>query len=92
MNVNILGERKEVLAAMFVPPSVNSKLMKYIEEAEEKLKDEMDWSIKLIEQSGTSLGMMFVPKFPMITGCPRGVSFSICGNTGIKCKEKGGNI
>ena len=89
MNVNILGERKEVLAAMFVPPSVNSKLMKYIEEAEEKLKDEMDWSIKLIEQSGTPLGMMFVPKFPMITGCPRGVNCSICGNTGIKCKEKG---
>ena len=80
---------KETLAVMFIPPSVNSLLLQKIMEAEEKLAPEMDWNVKLIEQSGIPLGMTFIPKFPLLQGCPRGMDCKLCENTGIKCNKKG---
>ena len=82
-------DEKEVVAAMFVPPSLDSKLMKSIEEEERKMSSEMDWGIKLVEQSGLPLGLMFVPKFPLQAGCPKGNKCIICSNTGVKCGKKG---
>ena len=58
-------------------------------EAEEKLGPDMDWGVKLVEQSGFPLGRCFVPKFPILAGCPRGVDCIICNNTAVKCSKKG---
>ena len=80
---------KEITAAMFVPASKHSLLFKYIMEAEEKLGPDMDWGVKLVEQSGFPLGRCFVPKFPILAGCPRGVDCIICNNTAVKCSKKG---
>ena len=43
---------KEVVAAMFIPPSFDSLLLKNIQEEEERMANDMDWKIKIIEQSG----------------------------------------
>ena len=80
---------KDTLAAMFIPPSVNSLLLQYISEEEKKLEPEMDWRIKLVEQSGLPLGMCFIPRFPLLPGCPRGEDCTLCGNTAVKCSRKG---
>ena len=83
------SSEKEIAATMFIPQSRSSLLIKYIEEEEKKIESDMDWRIKLIEQSGFPLGLAFIPKFPLIGGCPRGVECSLCENTGIKCSKKG---
>ena len=80
---------KDIVCAMFVPPSEDATLFKCIEEAELKLTDMMDWRIKLVEQSGIPLGSIFIPKFPLESGCPKGVDCLICSNTGVKCSKKG---
>ena len=85
---NVVGE-KEVLTAMFIPPSKDSLLLKFIEEEEEKMSGDMEWRVKLIEQSGVPLGLHFIPKFPLLEGCPRGTECILCHNTGIKCKKRG---
>ena len=85
---NVVGE-KEVLTAMFIPPSKDSLLLKFIEEEEEKMSGDMEWRVKLIEQSGVPLGHHFIPKFPLLEGCPRGTECILCHNTGIKCKKRG---
>ena len=74
---------------MFIPPSKDSLLLKFIEEEEEKLSEVMDWKIKLMEQSGIPLSLTFIPKFPLIEGCPRGNECILCNNTNIKCRTKG---
>ena len=80
---------KEILTAMFVPPSKDSLLIKYIEEEEEKMVGDMQWRVKLIEQSGVPLGRYFISKFPLLEGCPRGTECILCHNTGIKCSKRG---
>jgi len=80
---------KEIAATMFVPASRKSLLLKYMEEEEDKLVGEMSWKIKLIEQAGFPLGRLFIPKFPLEEGCPKGEDCVICGNTGVKCNKKG---
>ena len=82
-------KNKEIVATMFVPPSNKSLLFDYLVEEEDKLAGEMRWRIKLIEQSGFPLNRLFIPKFPLLEGCPRGQECSICGNTGVKCNRKG---
>ena len=84
-----VSERKDIECAMFVPPSEGSLLLKYVEDAESKLDDRMEWGVKLVEQSGFPLGMNFIPKFPLEAGCPKGSDCTICGNTAIKCSKKG---
>ena len=74
---------------MFVPPSANSLLLQKITEAEQKLDPDMEWKVKLVEQSGFPLGMCFIPKFPLLPGCPRGEGCIVCGNTAVKCNKKG---
>ena len=81
-------ERKEIICAMFVPPSAGSLLMKKIEEAEEDIKNLMDWDIKIVEQSGVPLGMCFLPSFPLLCGCPTGPDCVLCHNTAVKCNKK----
>ena len=83
------SEKKDIVCAMFVPPSLNSKLLYEVEEAEREIDDKMDWSVKLIEQSGFPLGMSFIPKFPLKDGCEKGLNCILCGNTSIKCSKKG---
>ena len=56
---------------IFVPQSNGSKLVRKIEEAESELGGSMTWNIKVIEQSGTPLALMFTPKFQMEFGCHR---------------------
>ena len=82
-------DNKEIAATMFIPPSGGSLLFKHIEEEENKMVGEMSWKIKLIEQSGVPLNLIFIPKFPLSDGCPRGEECSLCENTGIKCNTKG---
>ena len=79
---------KDVICAMFVPPSVDSLLLRNIEAAEADLESKMDWNIKIIEQSGMPLSLCLIPKFPLINGCPKGVSCEVCGNTAIKCSKR----
>ena len=50
---------------------------------------DMRWRIKLIEQSGIPLNLIFIPKFPLFDGCPREEACCLCENTGIKCNRKG---
>ena len=66
------NETGDIICAMFVPQSNNGQLLKRIEEAELKLKGEMSWRIKLLEQSGIPLALSFIPKFPLNAGCPKG--------------------
>ena len=84
-----IKNNKDVICAMFVPPSVNSLLLRSIEAAEADLESKMDWNIKIIEQSGMPLSLCLIPKFPLINGCPKGVSCEVCGNTAIKCSKRG---
>ena len=80
---------KEIVSAMFVPGSTNLLLLQKIVEAEEAMAPDMQWKVKIVEQSGFPLGMYFAPKFPLLAGCPRGEGCNICGNTGVKCNKKG---
>ena len=88
-NVEHNQSNKEILTTLFVPASKNSLLLKSIMEAENSLAPEMDWRVKIVEQSGFPLGMCFVPKFPLLHGCPKGEGCILCGNTGVKCNKKG---
>ena len=63
-----IKNNKDVICAMFVPPSVNSLLLRSIEAAEADLESKMDWNIKIIEQSGMPLSLCLIPKFPLING------------------------
>ena len=83
------NNKKEVIATMFIPPSKGSLLFNLVKEEEEKIADDMDWNIKLMEQSGIPLCLTFIPKFPLEDGCPRGKECAICSDTNILCKKKG---
>ena len=56
-------DTRETLCAMFVPPSIESKLTEKIISVEEKLRDKLQWKVKVLEQSGIPLAMTFIPKF-----------------------------
>ena len=73
------------MAAIFVPQSNGSKLVRKVEEAESELRESMTWNIKVIEQSGTPLALMFTPKFQMELGCPLASACVLCNNTAIQC-------
>ena len=82
-------EKKEIVCAMFVPPSRGSKLLNNILLVEEELERDMDWKVKIIEQSGIPLVMSFIPSFPLEVGCPTGADCNICGGSGMNCGKKG---
>ena len=83
------GNIKDTVCAMFVPPSNDSILLKNIESAEADLESLMDWNVKVVEQSGMPLGLCLIPKFPLLSGCPKGPTCEVCGNTAVKCSKKG---
>ena len=81
-------DEKITICAMFVPQSKDSRLMIKVQEAEEKIKRDMLWNVKILEQSGIPLSLSFIPKFPLQAGCPRGNKCVLCGNSGIRCSAK----
>ena len=76
-------------AVMFVPQSQNSILLEKIVNSEATLLKNSKWTIKVLEQSGTPLALLFTPKFPLNDGCPRGNRCKQCkdGN-GIACAAR----
>ena len=78
----------ETLCAMFVPPSIESKLTEKIISVEEKLRDKLQWKVKVLEQSGIPLAMTFIPKFELLNGCPKGDGCMIRECGGIKCAQR----
>ena len=55
------GTTKDILCAMFVPPSHDSRLLEHIEAADAEVEGNMDWNIKIVEQAGVTLGRCFIP-------------------------------
>ena len=83
-----VAREKETVCAMFIPPSHGSELQRNILFVKGKLEGDMDWKVKLIEQSGIPLVMSFIPSFPLDVGCPNGAECSICGGTGMNCRRE----
>ena len=79
---------RDIVCAMFVPPSQNLDLFERIVNIERDLADKTEWSVKILEQSGTPLALNFVPKFPLIQGCPKGSMCTLCENDGRGCGGK----
>ena len=84
---------------MFVPSSPGSELLNILEKKENEAlaRKEFSWGVKLVEKSGTPLNMLFIKKFPLLSGCPINTSpacgteklnCSVCENDALKCSPK----
>ena len=56
-----LGRNRETVAVMFVPPSNGSQLINKVEAVENELRKSLSWNVKVMEQSGTPLALIFIP-------------------------------
>jgi len=73
---------------MFVPKTMNSKLIDMLQETENNLSGLTGWGTKLVEKPGVPLLMLFIKPFPMKEGCARGKECLLCNNKGNKCMAK----
>ena len=73
---------------MFVLPSIDSKSTDKIISVEEKLRDKLQWKVKVLEQSGTPLAMTFIPRFELLNWCPKGDGCLIRECGGLKCAQR----
>ena len=92
-------ENKNITTVMFVPSSPGSELLNILEKRENEAlaRKEFSWGVKLVEKSGTPLNMLFIKKFPLLSGCPINTSpacgteklnCSVCENDALKCSPK----
>ena len=83
-------DKRQFDCVMFVPQSRDSRLFNMNSEVETSQLGENDnWRIKVLEQSGTPLSLLFTTRFPNNLGCPRGLDCKICkSNDGVKCSKK----
>ena len=58
---------------MFVPKTMNSKLIDMLQETENNLSGLTGWGTKLVEKPGVPLLTLFIKPFPMKEGCARGM-------------------
>ena len=59
-----------VSTTMFVPSSRNGLLKALIQRKEEKLLEDSQWTVKILERSGTPLVNSLSTKMPIVAGCP----------------------
>ena len=82
-------DKPDVVSTMFVPTSKRSLLFKLVCESERTVTKGMEWSIKILEQSGSPLINRFIYKYPIRDGCPKKEFCTLCSNDCIKCSVKG---
>ena len=83
------GSMPDISTTFFVPPSEGSLLTELVLEAEDQIKGDIPWGVKIVEQSGQPLSLSFLRRFPVIQGCPRGNACPVCDNDCVKCAAKG---
>ena len=81
-------DNRRITTTMFVPSSQNGVLLALLEQVEEELKGELDWTVKLEEKSGKALKTMFLPSFTIVDGCVLGENCQVCANNGIHCRPE----
>ena len=76
---------------LFVPSTEGGKLLTQLEEEENNLlvTDKINWTMKMVEKSGSPLLNLFGVRFPINEGCPLGQLCTICDNDAVKCNTKG---
>ena len=83
-----LHSRKPVTAVFFIPKTPGGKLLDMVQKGEQKLENQLDWRVKLLEKPGTPLFTCFMKKFAMEKGCFRG-NDCMCKGKGTNCMTKG---
>ena len=81
--------RPKTTTTLFVPASINSLLLKRVQEANEECKRDISWGVKILERSGTPLINHFMKTFPINNGCPRGKKCRVCDDDALKCSRRG---
>ena len=87
-----------VTTVMFVPSTVDGRLINKLENLEQKLYSEkaFDWNVKLVEKSGTPLSVLFIKKTPVVDGCPLNANHTekartvctVCDDDAVACSPK----
>ena len=75
---------------IFIPSTEGGKLLKKLETVENEfvITDNIGWTTKMVEKSGSPLANLFGVRFPIHTGCPLGQECTICDNDAVKCNTK----
>ena len=81
--------KKKIVTTMFVPASRDSHLVRMIMQCEQEKNMHLTSGVKIMEQSGLPLALLFPAKFPIDLGCPKGLRCILCDNKGIKCAPSG---
>ena len=83
------GKEIPITTTMYVPSSCGGKMIKKIQEVEDRLLKESTWRPKLLEKAGVPLANIFRQRFPLSIGCPLAEKCVVCDGDSIKCSPKG---